>query len=197
MSSRRSPRSRRNRLPVTVPVPPKKVRVADACASMTPACSPARARPHARVITRSAAASVHRMEHPTFDLTGQVALVTGASRGIGHDLVLALAAAGATVAAGARSAPDVADLVEQVRAAGGRAVAVELDVTDLAGIEPAVQHLVADLGRIDILVNNAGLGANHDALDVTESDWDAMMDVNLKGLFFVTQAVARTMVPRG
>src|SRR5665647_3372211 len=103
------------------------------------------------------AASVHRMEHPTFDLTGQVALVTGASRGI----------------------------------------AVELDVTDLAGIEPAVQHLVADLGRIDILVNNAGLGANHDALDVTESDWDTMMDVNLKGLFFVTQAVARTMVSRG
>src|SRR5450830_2116278 len=84
-----------------------------------------RERPDARVIMGSSAAKVHRMEYPTFDLTDQVALVTGASRGIGHDLVLALAAAGATVAAGARSAPDVADLVEQVRAAGGRAVAVE------------------------------------------------------------------------
>src|SRR5665648_752604 len=78
-----------------------------------------RVRPPARVIMKSAA-SVDRMEHPTFDLTDQVALVTGASRGIGHDLVLALAAAGATVAAGARSAADVTGLVEQVRAAGGQ-----------------------------------------------------------------------------
>lgn len=135
--------------------------------------------------------------NPDFSLNGQVALVTGASRGIGHDLVLALAAAGATVAAAARSAEDVAALVDQVRSLGGTATAVELDVTDLAGIEPAVRGVVDDHGRIDILVNNAGVGANHDALEVTESDWDDMMDVNLKGLFFVTQAVARSMVPRG
>lgn len=137
------------------------------------------------------------MQTPDFSLTGQVALVTGASRGIGHDLVLALAAAGATVVAAARSADDVTDLVAQVRASGGVAHPVELDVTDLAGIDRAVQGVVADHGRIDVLVNNAGLGANQDALDITEHDWDSMMDVNLKGLFFVTQAVARHMVPRG
>jgi NAD(P)-dependent dehydrogenase (short-subunit alcohol dehydrogenase family) len=136
------------------------------------------------------------VQQPDFSLTGQVALVTGASRGIGHDLVLALAGAGAVVAAAARTADDAAGVVEEVRALGGRAVAVGLDVTDTAALAPTVDRLEAELGRIDILVNNAGLGANHDALDVTEADWDAMLDVNLKGLFFVTQAVARGMVAR-
>lgn len=137
------------------------------------------------------------MEQPDFSLTGQVVLVTGASRGIGHDLVLALAAAGATVGAAARSPEHVEDLLDEVAAAGGRAFAVPLDVTDLASVEPAVQQVVREHGRLDVLVNNAGLGANHDALEVTEADWDAMMDVNLKGLFFVTQAAARVMVARG
>ena len=137
------------------------------------------------------------MEQPDFSLAGQVALVTGASRGIGHDLVLALARAGAVVGAAARSPDHVADLLDEVAAAGGRAFAVPLDVTDLPSVEPAVQQVVREHGRLDVLVNNAGLGENHDALDVTEADWDALMDVNLKGLFFVTQAVARVMVPRG
>ena len=132
-----------------------------------------------------------------FSLAGQVALVSGASRGIGHDLVLALAGAGATVAAGARSVDDVAGLAEEVAGNGGRALALELDVTDGVSIRSAVERLLADEGRIDILVNNAGLGANHDAVDVTEADWDQMMDVNLKGLFFLTQAVGRSMVERG
>jgi NAD(P)-dependent dehydrogenase (short-subunit alcohol dehydrogenase family) len=136
------------------------------------------------------------MDQPDFSLDGQVALVTGASRGIGHDLVLALAGAGATVAAGARRTDDVADLVGNVEAAGGRAIGVELDVTRSESIGLAVERVTSEAGPISILVNNAGLGFNHDAVDVTEADWDAMMDVNLKGLFFVTQAVGRGMLER-
>jgi len=134
---------------------------------------------------------------PLFSLDGQVAMVTGASRGIGADLVLALAGAGATVVAAARRPDDVAALVAKVRAAGGQASAVELDVTVLSSIETAVAHVLREHGRIDVLVNNAGLGFNHDALEITEADWDQIMDVNLKGLFFITQAVARGMVSRG
>ena len=141
--------------------------------------------------------TIRRMEQPEFGLDGHVALVTGASRGIGHDLVLALAGAGATVAAGVRDVDDARDLVAEVETRGGRAIPLELDVTEQRSIDAAVHSLLAETGQIDILVNNAGLGSNHDALDITEADWDGMMDVNLKGLFFVTQAVARSMVERG
>jgi NAD(P)-dependent dehydrogenase (short-subunit alcohol dehydrogenase family) len=132
-----------------------------------------------------------------FSLNGQVAIVTGASRGIGHDLALALAGAGAVVVAAARAAHDGAGLVDEVRSMGADAVALELDLSDVASSRRAVERLVADTGHVDILVNNAGLGFNHDAIDVTEADWDSMMDVNLKGLFFITQAVARPMIQRG
>ena len=135
------------------------------------------------------------MERPDFDLTGQVALVTGAGRGIGRDLARALAACGAHVLAGVRD-PASAD-VAWTAPGGGQVVALGLDVTDVTGIGLAVDAAVGSLGRIDILVNNAGLGANHDALDVSEADWDEMMAVNLKGLFFACQAVGRHMVDRG
>jgi NAD(P)-dependent dehydrogenase (short-subunit alcohol dehydrogenase family) len=134
------------------------------------------------------------MDRPDFDLTGQVALVTGAGRGIGRDVARALAASGALVLVGVRD-PD-AD-VSWTAPDGGRVEALQLDVTDVPGIRAAVDSAVAAHGRIDILVNNAGLGANHDAFDVREDDWDAMMAVNLKGLFFTSQAVGRHMVDRG
>lgn len=135
------------------------------------------------------------MQRPDFDLAGQVALVTGAGRGIGRDLARALAACGAEVLAGVRepTATDVAWTAPE----GGSVRPLVLDVTDVAGTRQAVDAAVAEQGRIDILVNNAGLGANHDSLDVSEADWDHMMAVNLKGLFFTSQAVGRHMVDRG
>jgi NAD(P)-dependent dehydrogenase (short-subunit alcohol dehydrogenase family) len=135
------------------------------------------------------------MDQPDFDFTGQVAIVTGAGRGIGHDLARALAACGAVVLAGVRE-PEVADVAWEAPGGGG-VRPLRLDVTDVPGVRAAVDAAVAEQGRIDVLVNNAGLGGNHDALEVTEADWDEMMAVNLRGVFFMSQAVGRHMVERG
>jgi NAD(P)-dependent dehydrogenase (short-subunit alcohol dehydrogenase family) len=134
---------------------------------------------------------------PSFSLSGRIALVTGASRGIGRGLVDALAAAGATVAVTARRLADAEAAVAEVLAAGGSATAHQLDVADVASIRRGVDDVVACHGRLDVLVANAGLGANHPALDVTEADWDELMDVNAKGLFFTAQAAGRVMVAQG
>jgi 2-deoxy-D-gluconate 3-dehydrogenase len=127
-----------------------------------------------------------------YDLRNKVALVTGASRGIGRGLAQALAEAGARVAVAARSEAELSSLASAI---GG--LAVPMDVTRVESIGAGVERVVEELGSIDILVNNAGLGANHSALDVTEADWDELMAVNLKGLFFCCQAAARVMLPRG
>jgi NAD(P)-dependent dehydrogenase (short-subunit alcohol dehydrogenase family) len=129
---------------------------------------------------------------PSFSLDGKVAFVTGASYGIGEGLSRALAAAGARVAVGARSAKPLQALARDI---GG--LAVPFDVRSVPDIRRAVAAVERELGAIDVLVNNAGLGANHAALDVTEADWDEMMAVNLRGLFFTCQAAARGMLARG
>jgi len=134
------------------------------------------------------------VEQPSFDIGGQVALVTGASRGIGHDLVLALAAAGARVAAGARALGDVESVVAEARDAGGDATGLGIDLTDRGSIDRAVEETVERFGRLDVLVNNAGLGTNHDALDATEEEWDELFAVNVRGLFFACQSAGRRMV---
>ncbi len=137
------------------------------------------------------------MEYPDYRLDGDVAVVTGASKGIGRDLAKALAAAGARVAVAARSTDDLDTLVAEIEAEGGEAVAVALDVCDTSQISEAADHVKRHFGSIDIWVNNAGLGANHPAEDITEDDWDEMMSVNLRGLFFCCRAAGRVMLEQG
>ena len=124
-------------------------------------------------------------------------MVTGATRGIGRGVAALLARAGASVALAGRDLGAVTELAEEIAAEGGTAWPVRLDVTDLDEITAAMQSVREHFGSLDILVNNAGLGANHPAEEVTERDWDDMMDVNLKGLFFCCQAAGRIMLDQG
>lgn len=133
-------------------------------------------------------------EYPRFDLEGQVALVTGAARGLGSSIAVALAHAGADLALGVRDATSGADVAERVKGLGRRALLVPMDVTDLTQIESATGAVIQEFGRIDLLVNNAGLGPENTPEDVTESDFDLTFDVNVKGLFFTSQAVGRLMI---
>jgi NAD(P)-dependent dehydrogenase (short-subunit alcohol dehydrogenase family) len=137
---------------------------------------------------------------PRFDLHGTTALVTGAARGIGRSTALALADAGADVALGLRAAePDghVADLVGEIEGLGRRALPVAMDVRSLEQINAAVATVVDAFGRLDILVNNAGLGPANPAEHVTEDDFDLTIDVNVKGVFFASQAAGRQMIRQG
>ena len=129
-----------------------------------------------------------------FDVIAVETDEAGAARGLGHATALALASAGADVALGLRDASTGADLVAAIEALGRRALPLQMDVTDAGQVAAAVGHAVATLGRIDILVNNAGLGAESAAEDVTEADFDLTCAVNLKGTFFVSQAVGRQMI---
>jgi len=130
-------------------------------------------------------------------LTGRVALVTGASRGIGRAVALALARAGADVAVNYRSAADAAREVEsQIAALGGRAVAIQADVSSAADVARLVGTVEERLGGIDILVNNAGIARPQPLTEITEQDWDELIAVNLKSCFLVTQAVLPGMRAR-
>lgn len=134
---------------------------------------------------------------PSFALDEQTALVTGASRGIGRGIALALGAAGAIVAVTARNGEDAEAVAEEIREHGGIASAHVLDVTNIESIRAGVEHVMAAHARIDICVANAGLGENVPALDVTETHWDEILNVNLKGAFFTIQACGQHMIDRG
>jgi 2-deoxy-D-gluconate 3-dehydrogenase len=130
-----------------------------------------------------------------FDLSGKVAVVTGANTGIGQGIALALAAAGADVAAVGRSRAD--DTVEKARALGRNAEVISADLSTIEPVQRIVDEAVEKLGRVDILVNNAGIIRRADSLDFTEADWDAVIDTNLKSTFFLCQAAGRHMAARG
>ena len=139
------------------------------------------------------------MPYPGLSLEGMTALITGSGRGIGRALAVGLAQAGANVAAS-----DVAELVDGARETaelsrleGVKSRAYLLDVTDLGNVGETVGQVAMDFGRLDILVNNAGIRRRQPALEVTEDNWDAVMDTNLKGAFFCAQAAARSMMERG
>lgn len=134
---------------------------------------------------------------PRFDIDGQVALVTGSARGLGRHIAAALAHAGADVALGVRDLANSHEVAEAVRAQGRRSLTLPMDVTDLGQIRRAIEATVSEFGRLDILVNNAGLGPENNAEDVTEADFDLTFDVNVKGLFFASQAASRVMMAQG
>ena len=133
----------------------------------------------------------------SFDLTGRVALITGASRGLGQTFARALARAGADVAITSRTLDSLRSFRQEVESTGRRAVPLELDVRDQASIRRAVDGAHAAFGQIDILVNNAGCNVRKRATDVTWDDWNLVLDTNLRGAFFVAQSVATHMIARG
>jgi 2-deoxy-D-gluconate 3-dehydrogenase len=134
------------------------------------------------------------MSNP-FDLTGKVALVTGGNTGLGQGIALALAEAGADIVSVALSDSD--DTVARVQALGRRAHAISADLTSIEPVERVLKETLDAMGRVDILVNNAGLIRRADAVDFTEADWDLVMNINLKTVFFMSQAVARQFIKQG
>jgi NAD(P)-dependent dehydrogenase (short-subunit alcohol dehydrogenase family) len=137
------------------------------------------------------------MDFPRFDLTGQVALVTGAARGLGRAISLALAHAGADVALGLRDVKADRGLAAEIRAMGRRALPLQMDMTNLGQVRRAVEETEKEFGRLNILVNNAGLGPENPAENVREEDFDLTIAVNLKGTFFASQAAGRVMIRQG
>ncbi len=137
------------------------------------------------------------MNDALFDLSGKVALVTGTSRGLGQYFARALARAGADIAMTSRDKQSLSTFADEIRALGRQCFPVILDVRDYYSIQNAVAAIEEHFGHIEILVNNAGCNIRKPALEVTWDDWNTVLDTNLRGSFFMAQAVARGMIQRG
>ena len=133
----------------------------------------------------------------SFDLVDQIAIVTGASQGIGRTLALALAQAGADVALVSRTRSDLEAVAKEIEAAGRKAFVMPADIRDVSQIRKVVDTVHTTFGRIDILINNAAWTATVEALEATEEEWDQTMDTSLKAIFFASQAAAKIMIRQG
>jgi NAD(P)-dependent dehydrogenase (short-subunit alcohol dehydrogenase family) len=131
-----------------------------------------------------------------FDVSRETILITGASQGLGRQFARVLSAHGAAVVLAARQVAKLQSLEQEIRARGGRAAAVAMDVTDMASIGRAIESAEAQLGPVSVLINNAGIAVEKLAVDQTEADWDAVIDANLKGAYFTATDIARRMVAR-
>lgn len=134
------------------------------------------------------------IDFPRFDLQDKTALVTGAARGLGRAISLALAHAGADVALGLRDVKTGGELTTEIQKLGRRALPLQMDISNLGQISSAINQAAAHFGRLDILVNNAGIAPENLAENVTEKDFDATLAINLKGTFFASQAAGRIMI---
>jgi NAD(P)-dependent dehydrogenase (short-subunit alcohol dehydrogenase family) len=130
------------------------------------------------------------------DFAGKAAIVTGAGRGMGRAVALGLAERGADVVVAELDDSAAKEAAEAVRRAGGQALAVTVDISNVDDLRRLFKTAVAELGTVDILVNNAGIGIPKPLLEYTEADWDRQLGVNLKGMFFATQEAARVMIPK-
>jgi NAD(P)-dependent dehydrogenase (short-subunit alcohol dehydrogenase family) len=131
-----------------------------------------------------------------FDVSQEIILVTGASQGLGRQFARLLSAHGAAVVLAARQTAKLKSLEDEIKAQGGRAVAVQMDVTDTASIATAIDSAEAALGPISVLINNAGIAVEKLAVDQTEADWDSVINANLKGAYFTATELARRMIAR-
>jgi 2-deoxy-D-gluconate 3-dehydrogenase len=133
----------------------------------------------------------------SFGLKDQIAIVTGASQGIGRTLAIALAQAGADVALVSRTRSDLEAVAKEIKAAGCKALVIPCDLQDVSQIRKLVDEVHTTFGKIDILVNNAAWTATVEALEATEEEWDQTLDTSLKAVFFACQAVAKIMIQQG
>src|SRR5438105_12086120 len=131
-----------------------------------------------------------------FDVRKEIVLVTGASQGLGRQFARVLSAHGAAIVLAARQLAKLKALEDEIRSNGGRAVAVQMDVADLASISQAIDSAESALGPISVLVNNAGIAIEKPAVDQSEADWDAVINANLKGAYFAATEMARRMIAR-
>ena len=128
--------------------------------------------------------------------TGQTAIVTGAGRGMGRAVAVALAAEGANVVVAELDESAAKEVASEIQETGARALAVKMDISSVAEVRALFKQTLAEFGGVDILINNAGIGIPKPLVDYTEADWDKQLGVNLKGMFFATQEAARVMIPK-